>query len=181
MILVVGLTGRIGAGKGTAAEYLKKKYKAQQFVYSDILADILVRLHKPVTRENLQDLGQGIRAALGKDVLVEAMKGDLKASKAEMLLVDGIRYVNEVEMLRTFPHNVLIFIDAPVEARYERARKRAEKGEGSLSLLQFKEREKAATEKELDSIKSLADYVIDNSATVKDLHARIDQLMKKPC
>jgi dephospho-CoA kinase len=177
MMLVIGLSGRIGSGKGTAAEYLKRKYGAQQFVYSDMLSDILRRLHVEVTRGNLQALGKGLRESLGRDVLVDAMRGELKAARAEMRLVDGIRYVNEVEMLKAFPHSVLLFIDAPPEVRYERAKKRSEKGEAQLSFKEFKELEKAATERELGKVKAMADYVIDNSRTVKDLHKRIDELM----
>jgi dephospho-CoA kinase len=177
MILVIGLAGRIAAGKGAAAEYLKKKYKAEQFVYSDILCGILERLHIEPTRENLQKLGKGLRESLGEKVLVNAMRGNLAESKAELRLIDGIRYVNEVDMLRSFPHNRLIFIDSPLELRYERAKKRAEKGEASLTLIEFKEKEKAATEMELDKVKAMADCVIDNTGSIKDLHAKIDPLL----
>ncbi len=177
MILVIGLSGRIGSGKGTVAEYLKKKYKAQQFVYSDILGDVLKRLHIEVTRENLQKLGKSLRAELGSDVLVNAMKGDLEDAKSEMRLIDGLRYSNEVDMLHTFPHNTLIFVDAPLEIRYERAKKRAEKGEEVMSLDEFKEREKATTEKEIEKVRKSADYVIENTESIEDLHKRIDELM----
>jgi dephospho-CoA kinase len=177
MILVIGLAGRIGCGKGTVAKYLVKKYDAQQFVYSDILSDILKRLHLPVTRSNLQKLGKGLREELGEKVLVNAMKGDLKEAKAEMRLIDGVRYVNEVDMLRTFPHNVLIFVDVPLEVRYERAKKRATRGEKELTLNEFKERDNATTEKELDKVKEMADYIIDNSGSIEQLHKQIDDHM----
>jgi dephospho-CoA kinase len=179
MALVIGLSGRIGSGKGTAAEHLKRKYHAEQFMYSGILADLLKRLHMPPTRENLQKLGHGLRESLGSDVLVEAMRGDLKAARSEMLLVDGVRYLNEAEMISSFPESFIIFIDAPLEVRYERARKRAEKGEGSLSLDQFRENESAATESELDKVRGMADYAVDNTGTVEQLLAQIDRIMKK--
>ncbi len=179
MILVIGLSGRIGSGKGTAAAHLKKKYKAQQFIYSDILSDILKRLSLPITRENLQKLGKGLRAELGAEVLVGAMEGDLKAAKSELRLIDGIRYVNEAEMLKKFPHNKLIFIDAPLQLRYERSKKRGEKGEGKMTLSEFKEKEKAATEKELDKVRKMADVVIDNTGTVAELYRQIDRMMGK--
>ena len=108
MTRVIGLAGRIGSGKGTAAEYIRRKYGAQQFVYSDILADLLRQLHLEVTRDNLQKLGASLRQGLGKDVLVEAMRGEVSASKADVILIDGLRYVNEVEMLRSFKNNILI-------------------------------------------------------------------------
>jgi len=177
MALVIGLTGRMGAGKGTAAEHLKKKYKARQFVYSDILADALRRLHIEVTRANLQALGKCLREGMGKEVLVDAMKGDLETAKDKVLLVDGLRYINEVEMLRKFKDNILIFVDAPAEQRYERLRKRAQKGEGSMTLKQFKEREGAATEKELGALKKMADCVIENTGSVKELCDAVDSAM----
>jgi len=178
MKIVIGLAGKIGAGKGTVAEYLKKKYKAKQLVYSDILSDVLRRLDLPVTRENLQALGKCLREGLGKDVLVNAMKADVGRGRAEVKLIDGIRYVNEVEMLRTFPHNVLIFVDAPLDVRYERAKKRGEKGEAHTTPAEFMDRENAATEKELDEVKKRADYVLQNTGTIEELHGQMRQLMK---
>jgi len=177
MILVIGLAGRIGSGKGTVAKHLMRKKGAEQFVYSDILSDVLKRLALPVTRPNLQHLGEALRESLGDDVLVNAMEADIKHARAEMRLIDGVRYVNEVEMLRTFPHNKLIFIDAPLEIRYRRAKKRAEKGEESLTLEEFKDREKAATEREIDQVEKMADYTLDNSGTIEELYEKIDQLM----
>ncbi len=176
MILIIGLAGRIASGKGTVAQYLIKKYNAKQFVYSDILRDILKRLYIPITRENLQDLGKSLRAGLGPDVLVNAMKGDLMTGKGELRLVDGVRYVNEVEMLRTFPHNILIFVDAPLKLRYERAKERGVRGEESLTLAEFKKLDRAETERELDRVRSMADYIIDNSGTLEELYKQVDDL-----
>ncbi len=178
MALVIGLTGRMGSGKGTAAEHLKKTYKARQFIYSDILADVFRRLHIEVTRANLQALGKCLREGMGTEVLVDAMKGDLENAKDNVLLVDGLRYVNEAEMLRGFKDNLLIFIDAPEELRYDRLRKRAQKGEGAMTFKEFQEREAADTEKELAELKKMADCVVENTGSVKELCDAIDAAMK---
>jgi len=177
MVLVIGLAGRIGSGKGTVSEYLIEKKGAQQFVYSAILTDILKRLNQPVTRENLQKLGAGLRNELGDEVLVDAMKGDLEGATAEIRLIDGLRYVNEVDMLKKFPNNVLVFVDVPLEMRHERIKKRAEKGEAEITLDKFKELDKAPTEKELDQIKAMADHIIDNSGTVEELFKQADGIL----
>ncbi len=177
MTKVIGLAGRIGSGKGTAAEHLKSEYGAEQFVYSDILADVLERLYLPATRDNLQHLGKALREGLGESVLVDAMKGDIEKGSADVRLIDGIRYVNEVEMLREFPGSRLIFIDAPLEVRHERVKERAQKGEGSMTLDEFRKKERAETERELDRVKRMADHVVDNTGTIEELHQTIDSLM----
>ena len=43
--LVIGLAGSIGAGKGTAAAYLVRKYGADMFIFSSPLRNILKTLY----------------------------------------------------------------------------------------------------------------------------------------
>lgn len=179
MTLVIGLAGRIGSGKGTVAKYLEERYGAKKFVYSDILGDLLDRLHLPKTRENLQKLGEGIREKLGDDVLVNAMVGEVKGSTQSIMIIDGIRYANEVEMLRSFEENLLMFTDAPVLTRYERCVARAQKGEEKEGFSDFELRDNAPTELELEQVRGMADHVIDNSGSIDDLFEKVDEIMDK--
>ena len=57
MSLVIGLVGRIASGKSVVADHLVRGKHASYYRFSDVLRDILLRLHKPNTRGNLQDLG----------------------------------------------------------------------------------------------------------------------------
>ncbi|MFQ6137212.1 MAG: AAA family ATPase, partial [Candidatus Hydrothermarchaeales archaeon] len=141
MKLVVGLVGRIGSGKGVVSEHLHEKYGASQHRFSQVLMDLLDRLYLPHDREYLQDLGACIRNTLGMEVIVDAFKRDLESDDSDIIVVDGIRYENEVEMLRSFENNLLIFIDAPPKLRYERCRDRGEKGEAGITFEEFLEAE----------------------------------------
>ena len=67
MTFIVGIAGRMGSGKGSAAEYLVKDYRAEQFVFSDILMDVLERLNVKKDRSNLQRLG--VEGALSEDCM----------------------------------------------------------------------------------------------------------------
>jgi len=179
MALVIGLSGKIGSGKGTVAEHICEKYGAEQFLFSKILADILDRVYLPKTRKNLQKLGKVLRSEFGKGVIVEAFEKDISGSKTEIKIVDGIRYANEVLMLRKNENNILIYVTAPLETRYERCLKRSEKGEDMVTFEEFRRADVRATESELGQIKNRADYVVDNLGSIQDLKEKIDEIMSK--
>lgn len=177
MQLVIGLVGHIGSGKTSVSKYLQDNYGAKEYRFSQILMDILDRLYLPHERAHLQNLGKSLRAELGKDVIVNAFKYDLEKDQSEMLIVDGIRYENEVEMLKE-KGGQLIFITASPGVRYERAVARGEKGEAEITFEQFLESEKAETEKHIEMIEDSADYIIDNSGTLDELHEKVDRIME---
>lgn len=176
MKLVIGLVGRIGSGKTAVSEYLQDNYGGKEHRFSQILMDILDRLYLPHERTHLQNLGKSLRAELGPDVIVNAFKKDLEKDQSDVLIVDGIRYENEVKMLKK-KNGFLIFITASPEIRYERAVARGEKGEAKITYERFLENEKAETEKHIEMIRESADCTIDNSGTLDELCKKVDEIM----
>ncbi|MBU0761475.1 MAG: hypothetical protein KKD39_00470, partial [Candidatus Altiarchaeota archaeon] len=74
MAKVYGLIGPIASGKSIVADYLIKEKCASYYRFSDVLRDILIRIHKENTRENLQGLGVALRNVFGDDILAETLK-----------------------------------------------------------------------------------------------------------
>lgn len=179
MKLVIGLCGRIGSGKTVVSDYLHKNYGASQRRFSQILMDILDRLYLPHEREYLQKLGSALRNSIGHDVIVNAFRRDIESDKNEIVVIDGIRYPNEVELLRRFENNILIYINAPAELRYRWCRIRGEKGESGITFEEFIESENRETERMIDEIRKIADYRIDNTGTIEELYKRIEEIVKK--
>jgi len=179
MSLIIGLAGKIGSGKTAIAAYITEKYNAPVYRFSQILLDILQRLHMEPTRENFQGIGACLRRGMNESVVVNAMKKDLEKEKAVIIVVDGLRYMNEVEMLRTFEHNILIGIDAPPEVRYTRCVERSEKGEEKKSFEEFLDSEQQETERQLVKVMEKVDHRIDNSLSKEDMMKRIDEILGK--
>jgi dephospho-CoA kinase len=173
MKLLVGLAGRIGAGKGTVAEYLADGHGAEGRRFSDILVDLLKMLYLNPDRAALQKMGASLRDQFGEDVLVNAFKRYLEEATSEIVVVDGVRYPNEVEMLKGFENSLLIFITAPEKLRFERVKKRGEKGEGEISFEEFQRSEEQETERYLDLVLEKADHIVDNSGSLEELHKKI--------
>lgn len=178
MTFVIGLTGRIASGKGEVARHLSEKHRASICRFSDILRDVLEVLGLPNTRENLQALGAGLRSSFGENVLIEAMKTRIGKSSSEIIIVDGVRYKTEAELVRSFDENILVFVDAPVKDRYKRAVSRGTRGEADISLEEFRRSEEKDTEKNLDEIKDMADEVIENTGSLEQLRAKADLILK---
>ena len=178
--LIIGLAGQRGSGKGTAANYLKTRYKAEVRAFSQVLSEILALLLRPGTRENLQDLATNLRRPFGQGVLVGPLKKFIKQSRAKIIVIDGLRMLKEVEMLRSFKNNLLIYVAAPAEIRFKRLKKSGGKaGKEGVDFKEFLRLDKRETELFIKRIGKKADVVVDNTGTKEDLHKKIDEIIKK--
>lgn len=174
---VIGLSGKMGSGKTVVSDYLRTRYGARQMRFSKILMDVLERLHMPLKRESLQKLGHGLRISLGEDVIVNAARGDIESESSDFIVIDGVRYPNEVDMIKEFEGGLIIYIDAPAKVRYLRCVERGEKGESEISFEQFLAAEEMETERHLDEIAKLADHTIENTSSIEELRKKIDDIL----
>jgi dCMP deaminase len=179
--MIIGLTGRNGAGKGEMASYLaKKSFEASSL--SDILREELRNRGETITRERLIEVGRELRATYGPAVLAERALARLTPNKH--YVIDSIRHPAEVEALRSRADFVLVAVEAPLEVRFERNRRRLRESDPQ-SLEEFR----ALEEKELESpdewgqqiraCEEMADYVIVNDSSLEVFYQRIDKLVQK--
>lgn len=178
--LIIGLVGRQGSGKGTAASLLKEKYGAELFRFSAILNDVLQRLAVPSSRDNLITLSNLLRKGFGEDVLAYAIQRDILASQAKIVVVDGIRRIEDIAALEPLPQFKLIEVSAPAKIRFERMKGRGEKsGESEMDFDQFSAQEQAPTEVTIPSVAAHAWRAMDNGADQAHLETQLDALMQE--
>ncbi|MFH0860207.1 MAG: AAA family ATPase [Candidatus Altiarchaeota archaeon] len=178
MKLVIGLIGEIASGKDTVAEHISKEYGASVYRFSDVLRDVLRRLHLENTRENLQSIGVSIRQAFGVGVLADCIREDMLEDTSDLIVVDGVRYAHEAEMVRSFENNLLLYVTAPENMRYKRAVGRGTRGEKKISFEQFKKAGEGGTEGMIRQIAGQADHTIENTGTVEELCGKTDKIIK---
>jgi dephospho-CoA kinase len=170
---LIGLTGTNGAGKGEVAAYFVRKGFAYRSL-SDVLREELGSRGEAVSRDSLIRIGNEIRAAQGADILARRVMAGVSGPS----VIDSIRNPEEIAYLRTQPGFVLLAVDAPVEIRYERARRRG-RDESARTLDQFiaKEREEldgSPTGQRLRRCMELADAVIRNDGTLEELFRKLE-------
>lgn len=166
-MLVIGLVGEKGGGKGTAvrliSESLPPDVRCAGVRFSDILRDTLTQWHLPHTRANLQNLSKIMDAEFGNGTLAHAMGHRIASINADIVVLDGVRWEADRLLIRSFSTNLLIYITASTRVRYERICGRGENTkEHESSFEQFLTEEQAISERAIPAIGATADIRITN-------------------
>ena len=119
--MIIGLTGSFCAGKDTAANYLVKKGLIH-YSLSDSIREEADRKEIQKTRENLQNLGNELRAKYGNSVLAKRVLK--RYTKNKSCIVTSLRHPDEIKELRKQNDFYLVNMDGPAKLRFERMLKR---------------------------------------------------------
>lgn len=183
MKLVIGLVGEKGSGKQTFVNFMKlirKDINIRQVRFSDILAETLLIWDIPISRANLQKLSLIMEEGFGASSLAAAAKFNIVDDQSQIIILDGIRRQAELDLVRKFKNNLVIYITARGKLRYKRLRLRSEKiGETGLTQSQFLAEEKSKAEAEIPDLGKKADLTIINNGTMDQFAKKINQLAKK--
>ncbi len=176
---IVGLTGEMASGKSTVAKYLINTHKASLHRFSIPLRDVLKRLHLDESRTNLGKLSTNLRETFGQDLFARIIFNEVKEDNKEVVVVDGVRRVEDIHYLRELPEFKLVYIKVPIEARYKRISHRTENSDDrGKTFEQFKKEQAQEAETEIQGLEERADIVIKNDGTLEDLYAKIDAIVE---
>jgi len=153
----------------------------------DVVVEKMAERHIPMSSENLRGTAFELRKEYGKDVVARYTAKKIRSSSGKTIALMGIRTTIELNYFRkrfgTFP---IVQIYAPEKVRFERI-KRRRKVEDARTIKQFRwieNRENKGYMKNskeakygLKKVVKMADYVIANTGTMKDLGAAISQTM----
>lgn len=173
--MIVGLTGRNGAGKGTvAAWFADRGFECTSL--SDAIRDDMRARGTPITRDNLIAAGRRLRREGGPGVLAEKILARI-APEADFV-VDSVRNPAEVEVLRGRAGFVFIEVTASEATRYARMVTRARGGDAG-SFEEFRRQEAAelnstdSAAQRLVATAALADVRVSNEGDLAALHAAL--------
>lgn len=169
---IIGISGRIAAGKTTLAQYLE----TQGFFYtrySMILADMMKEESKAVTRPALQEFGNEIYQKLGQRGLCRKLLEMLPEKKD--IVIDGLRFADDHAFwVETFgPAFYHVHIEASSEHRKSRFENRESSG------VPFKEAQAHPVEQQVSTLQKLAHELVANENTIQHLHTEMDRLISR--
>jgi dephospho-CoA kinase len=162
----VGITGRIGSGKTSAAKYLSSQYGFQYTRYSRVLKDWVSSGEGD--RYQLRKVGWDVMAGGLQTLLNSRLIAGLDHSRSAA--IDGLRHPIDFESLssafgRSFR---MIFLEARPQYRYERLLSRFP------DLAAVQEADSHPVESYIDNLKSRASMMISNEESLESLYRQLD-------
>ncbi len=164
--LLVCLTGMPGAGKSTIADGLKPKGYEIINLGNAVREEAKKRNLDP-TRENLGKLMLELRENNGAGAIAELAKPTIESSNANVLLIDGVRSNDEIQVLRKLGTVKLLAIHASTDTRFNFLQKRG-RSDDPQTKEHFNERDDRELGVGVSNSIALSDFAISNIGLTKD-------------
>ena len=177
--MIIGITGTLGAGKGTVVEYLKEK-GFKHYSASGLLKELLLAEGKVPSRDTYSPLAKKIRTAYPGGI-PQLLWEQIEKDNPENLVIEALHDIGEAQFVKD-KKGILIGIDADIEVRYERSVKRGSEKD-HVTLEEFKDHihreEESADGHNIRAVLEKADHIILNEGTVEELYTQLSEILGK--
>lgn len=181
-MIVIGITGTLGAGKGTVVEFLVKEKGFVHFSVRDYLSDIIKSRGMEVNRDTMVVTANELRRINGPAFIIEELYRKA-SSTGKNCIIESIRTPGEIEKLRQYDNFYLLAIDADIIIRYERIQMRGSETD-NVDFKTFGENEEREMHSDDPNKQNLsecikqADYILNNNGTIKELKEKMENILK---
>lgn len=177
--MIIAITGPLGAGKDTAAEYLAEKMNGVHVSGGDVLREMIVSLGLEPKKAALGDFGTFLRTHYGQDAVTKQIQR--KGASSEHLVASGFRSPVEAESWKE-RGAIILYISAPDTLRHTRVGTRGRDHDtftqDDLKKLDQQEfASRAAMAENLTVVKDMADATVENDGSIEELYAKLDEFL----
>jgi len=182
-MIIIGITGTLGAGKGTIVDYLVNEKKFIHFSVRAYITKEIVARGLEINRDNMVLVANELRALHSPAYIVEQLYKEALVS-GKNCIIESIRTPGEAELLKQKGGFFLFAVDAQPALRYHRIILRASETD-FISYEIFLENEKREmnsddpNKQNLKKCIEMADYFFENNGNINELHSKIALVLKK--
>ena len=182
-MIIIGITGTLGSGKGTVAEYLVGKYEFSHYSAREFIAEEIRRRGLLVNRDTLTEVSNDIRAKNHPGFILERLYERALESEKNSV-IESVRTPGEIQTLKNKGNFYLLAVDADPKTRYDRVllRKSATDSVSFKKFLEDENREMESTDPNKQNIGACvkqADFTVRNDGSLEQLHTQVDRILKE--
>ena len=118
-MIIIGITGTLGAGKGTIVDYLIKEKGFVHYSVRAFIAEEITKRGQEVNRDTLTAMGNELRAAHTPSYITDQLYERAKA-EGKNAVIESVRTPGEIASLRQKGEFYLFAVDADRKIRYDR-------------------------------------------------------------
>jgi len=178
-MIIIGITGTIGAGKGTLVEYLVSKKGFVHYSVRGFLIEEISKRNLPVNRDSMVSVANELRAKNSPSYITDCLFEQAK-QEGKDAVIESIRSVGEVDSLRKKGNFCLLAVDADPTIRYERIVERNSETD-HISFEEFlsnEQREMTSSDpnkQNLSKCIAMADYLLTNNTSIDELCKQLEE------
>jgi len=176
-MLIIGITGTLGAGKGTIVQYMTEVEHFNHFSVRGFLINEIKCRKLPVNRDSMTSIANELRAANSPSFIIDELF-KLAEKSGKDCIIESIRTPGEVESLKTKGNFWLVAVDADPKVRYERIRQRKSTTDtiSYETFLDNEQREFTSVDPNKQDLKrciEMADFIFNNNGTKEQLNDQV--------
>lgn len=182
-MILIGITGTNGSGKGTVVDYLVKEHGFKHYAARDFLTKEIIRRGLTVDRSSMREVANDLRATHEPAYVVKSLYAEAVQNTEERIVIESVRNIGEAEFLKA-QGAFLIAVDADQKLRYGRvqARRSATDQVDFSTFVEHEEREMHPVgphDMDIRGVMALSDATVMNDGSLTELHAHIEEVLKK--
>ena len=186
-MLLLGITGTLGAGKGEIVHYLTTQKDFLHYSVRAYITEEIQRRGMPVNRDSMVVVANDLRSRNSPSYIVEQLYARAAAADRRCV-IESLRTPGEVSALRMRTVSeqggafCLLAVDADPRLRYERIRARGSETDG-VSFEQFLDNERREMSSEDPNKQSIArcmamsDHLLKNDGTREELYRKVEAIL----
>jgi dephospho-CoA kinase len=182
-MIIIGITGTLGAGKGTVVEYLVGKRGFDHYSVRSFLLKEINRRGMAENRDSMVTVANELRGKHGPSYVTDQLYFEA-AQVGKNCIIESIRTPGEIDSLREKGRFFLFAVDADPLVRYQRITARQSETD-HISFDTFTEdeaREMNTSDPNKQNLKACireADFVMNNNGSREELFAEVEKILRQ--